>query len=190
MTFPGPDRAADARGAKQSPPPKPNFNDMVFTPPANDVEGDWVDPEFSDPHERGGPRGSLLASAGLPLARRPLRREVVVECRGDRLVLHPTGQIVPIAEDGAGPAAAEEVYRHVVEAARHWGSPGPLHRWQPVVVFFVRPDGLANYYRLREGLLFTRLEFDRRLIDDDLLLEFPRWTPAPTGAARPTKRIR
>lgn len=137
------------------------------------------DPETGD--------GESFSGGWAPLGtgKQPVRREVVIECRRDGIVLHPEDRLIPLTGDQDIAAATRAILDFVRQQASQWSPPGPLHRWQPVAVCLVRPEGLANYYRLRLQLVGSRVELDRRLIDDDLLLEFPNWEPTAITPARP-----
>ena len=109
------------------------------------------------------------------MTRQTRRREVRIECRIDGLILYPQKKPVPVRADNQAYRAAQEIYRHVRGQLANWGSAGSLHRWQPVLTFYVRPDGLANYYRMRAALLAGGLPIEHRLIDWETLLELPDW---------------
>jgi hypothetical protein len=143
-----------------------------------DSDQDVFDPGVGD----AGGGGGLVST--LEVTRRPLRRDVVVECRSDGVVLHPHGTFVAVDDDVESRQAAFSIYKFAAQEMQQWGSPGGVYRWQPWVVFLVRPDGYANYYRLRFELIGSGLRVDRKMVDDDLMLEFPRWEPNPNPTVR------
>lgn len=121
---------------------------------------------------------------GLRINRQPVRREVVVECRQFGLILHPGKVFVPLITDNDLRTAASAIYRHAANQLRGAGSPGPLHRWNPVIAVYVRPDGVENYYRTRMALLNSELDMIRKNVDWETPLEFPeRFASRPNEAS-------
>lgn len=108
---------------------------------------------------------------------------VLVECRGDRLILRPGGEEILLPASLADPDTKTPVPRdvlqrlssHVVDQLLGRERPARRVYWQPVLTFLVRPDGLPTYYRVRASLARTPLLIDHRLLDDSTPLEFPPW---------------
>lgn len=139
----------------------------------------------------GGGRGEVSVP-GLRINRQPVRREVVVECRQFGLILHPGKVFVPLITDNDLRPAASSIYRHAANQLRGAGSPGPLHRWNPVIAVYVRPDGVENYYRTRMALLNSELDMIRKNVDWETPLEFTeRFVSRPNEATanQPSRTI-
>lgn len=96
---------------------------------------------------------------------RPVRREIPIECQGNKVVLFGEQETFPVTVGDDPDAAAREILVHAGRVARQWGDAGDRARWEPVLVFHVRPDGLGTYYQLRSSLLVSRIAIERKLID-------------------------
>lgn len=133
----------------------------------------------------GEPSHDPFNSSPMPVLRvtkTPFKRYVLVECRADGLTLLPEGQSIKLSDDAGVRSVVQQVFAHVGRQASQWGRPAPLHRWQPVLLLLVRPEGRENYWRLRFAFIGTNLDVAARAIESDALLEFPGWERAVPGA--------
>lgn len=159
-------------------PERRSFDDMLFEQPKErgTRPSEEVDPDTFVPP--GGLSRTGRGVSGLKVSRRPVRRAVMIECREDGVILYPGRGYLPLppnAPTSVTELAARQLHQHVLKVVQGWGLPGTMHYWQPVVLFYVRPDGLANYYSMRFALMNSKLEIQHQVIDWNAILELPKW---------------
>lgn len=96
---------------------------------------------------------------------RPVRREIPVEIQAESVTMFIGQQPRSIHWDTNVDRTAREILIHASQAVREWGPAPERCRWEPVLSFHVRPDGLQSYYQLRFSLLPSGIEVNRKLID-------------------------
>ncbi|QDU63623.1 hypothetical protein Pan216_45040 [Planctomycetes bacterium Pan216] len=156
-------------------PPAGSFGEILFQPRSGERR------EVADDEDRfSWGEETPFAEPGMQgfrVDRKPITRDIIIECRRVGLVMHPEKEFVSLRNEDETEAGLGAVYRHVRQQRLSWGPPpGPLHRWEPVIVFKVRPGGLENYYRLRTTMLKDeRFQSRRELINAESVLNFDRF---------------
>jgi hypothetical protein len=100
------------------------------------------------------------------------RRPLYVECTVTGLVFHPDKQALDGAEftPTAVRAQVEQRIARQREAQKTAGTPPDKPAY---LLFLVRPEGIASYYRTLAALRALDVEFGYEFIDRDWLLDFP-----------------
>ncbi|QDU87766.1 hypothetical protein Pla175_11320 [Pirellulimonas nuda] len=114
-----------------------------------------------------------------------LRRPVYIECRKDRVTLQPEGvELGP--DDFTPPLGVGNPLAAVLRSAKEYygrldGGDGYNPEIEPYPLLIVRPDGIADYYRVREAIRAWDSDFGYELVNADWELAYP--TPNPDLAA-------
>lgn len=118
------------------------------------------------------------------------RTPVYVECLAEGLLFHPEKKLLDRwtlspdslrreVESRSGPLAFERTQKEksrTLEAGRKG----------PYVLFLIRPEGIANYYKAQAGLKGYELDFGYEVVDSDWVLDFqgdPNARPAQSVAS-------
>ncbi len=113
------------------------------------------------------------------------RRPVYIECRKDRVIMQPEGvELTP--EDFTPPLGVGNPLAAVLRSAKEYyarldGGDGYDPQIEPYPLLIVRPDGIADYYRVREAIRAWDSDFGYELVNADWTLAYP--TPNPDLAA-------
>lgn len=148
--------------SNDAPPSSVSYDRSSNAPERSNVD------RFSQESER---RGRELSMSGARLTREPIRRTISVECVHSGLILYPGKRFVRMRPGTSHDAAVNEIYRHVADEVRQWGSAGPLHFWQPVVDFKVRPSGVEHYYSLVSEMSNGAVILDRTFVDETTIVD-------------------
>lgn len=111
------------------------------------------------------------------------RTPIYVECAGDGVAFHPEKKLLR-GFDLSPNAVRDEVERRHGPLAiqRAMKDKNPHEAAGPYVLFLVRPDGIANYYKAQSALKGYHLDFGYELVDQHWVLDFsdskPRSGPA------------
>jgi hypothetical protein len=115
------------------------------------------------------------------------RRPVYIECQADQVVVHPERLIAKLGSwDGSS-----QLGGLVEKLSGRLKANSEDSKQKPYVLFLVRPDGIATYYRMMAALGARNVDSGYELIDADWALDFGEGdnAPAPPWAARPTQEI-
>ncbi|MCA9266359.1 MAG: hypothetical protein KDA60_21010, partial [Planctomycetales bacterium] len=103
------------------------------------------------------------------------RRPIYIECRGDRVLLQPSGlellpqdfkpPLGPTNPLAAALLATRDYWQRTTDPSQDAGTPYPL--------LLVRPDGAQSYAACREAMRDWRWDFGYELIDEAMKLSFP-----------------
>lgn len=127
-----------------------------------------------------------------------LRAPIYVECIRGGVIFHPEKKLLQgweftadslrgEVERSAGPLALEKTSKDKSRTLAE-------ERKGPYVLFLIRPDGIATYYKAQSALKGYQLDFGYELVDENWVLDFnadPDTRPAPpvaiakTGDPRP-----
>ncbi|HVJ82271.1 MAG TPA: hypothetical protein VNC50_14480, partial [Planctomycetia bacterium] len=119
------------------------------------------------------------------------RRPIYLECRADHVTLQPEGVRL-----GPGSLARPHDSRNpLAEMLSAVGDALPADGGKPYPLLLVRPDGIENFYRVREALEFLKYSVGYELIPADMELAFPAADPklkliAENAAARAREAMR
>ena len=108
-----------------------------------------------------------------------VRPPIYVECVRHGVLFHPDKKLLQAWDFTPEAIRAEVERRHgplaVQKAGKDKGKP-PMDEPEQYVLFLIRPDGIANYYRAMASLKGYQLDFGYELVDEGWTLDF-------TGAA-------
>jgi hypothetical protein len=96
-------------------------------------------------------------------------RPTYVECRGHEIVFQPIGTIV--SDQELTPARLRTELGKQAQTAP-----------KPYIMFLVRPDGIAMYYRATHALTDQDIEYGYELVDADWVLDFKGNQSGPSNA--------
>jgi hypothetical protein len=121
------------------------------------------------------------------------RRPIYVECQADQIIVHPEHLIAKVASwDGTSP-----IQDLADKLAARLKANSDATKQKPYLLFLIRPQGIATYYRVLGSLGVQNIDSGYELIDSEWALDFgesegsspaqpwtkdPR-TPAPTTLA-------
>ena len=116
------------------------------------------------------------------------RRPVYVECAAGRVIFHPDP--TPLDEPFSPSAVRAEVDRRLALQKERL-PPAQASAFAPYLMLLIRPAGVSTYYRFRQALQGSRIDFGYEFVDKDWVLDFPaedRDSPPPTWltAAKPS----
>lgn len=100
------------------------------------------------------------------------RRPVYIECRGDRIVLQPTG-VTLVFEDFLPPLGTHNPLAAALRATREYWSQHAEDVQEPYPLLIVRPDGAEAYAAARNALSSWDSDFGYELVDESMKLAFP-----------------
>lgn len=147
-------------GAEPSPFDSKNNNQKMLPPGSQESMGLTFDTAKQEPV------GVEASSAGtIRYLPRTVKRYVDIDCQSTGIRLFPQEEQIPVYSDEQAYEVARVILNHAVHMKHQWGDAGPRSRWQPVLRFHVRPDGLENYYRLRLALLPSGVQVERQFVD-------------------------
>ncbi len=111
------------------------------------------------------------------------RKPIYVECVAPGVIFQPDGY------ERLGPWFTLESVRAAIEARagklvpekteKEKGRAEPKEKTDPYVLFLVRPDGIASYYKAQAVLRGYQIDFGYELIDDDWTFDFAKKGPQP-----------
>ncbi len=108
------------------------------------------------------------------------RQPIYVECGGDGVVFHPEKKLLRGIDLTAAAVRDQVERRHGPLAIQKTAKGKSEEPSGPYVLFLVRPDGIANYYKAQSALKGYQLDFGYELVDQHWVLDF-------TGESQPRK---
>ena len=117
------------------------------------------------------------------------RTPIYVECQAEGVLFHPDQKLLGGIDFNAL-SLRSEIERcsgPLVTAKTSRDKKVGEAKAQPYILFLVRPDGIATYYKAQAALNGFALDFGYELVDQDWVLDFdgaPATKPAPTQMAK------
>ncbi len=111
-------------------------------------------------------------------SRKTKRRPIYIECRADKVILHPEG-IVLTEEDFLVPSDTSNPLASALRATREYLAEQTYSTGEedPYPLILVRPGGTDAYTAVRRAMKGWGPEFGYELIDDDWEMEYPPADP-------------
>jgi hypothetical protein len=104
------------------------------------------------------------------------RPPIYVECVGQGVLFHPDKKLLQASDYTPEAIRGEVERRHgplaVQKAGKDKGKPPRDEPEGPYVLFLIRPDGIANFYRAMASLKGYQLDFGYELVDEEWTLDF------------------